>query len=419
MVTKSQIIAGLDLGTSAIKVVIVETDGERRDVIGVSMVPHEGGIRSGHVVSLDQTTQAIREALEEASRMADCHISEVHLGVSGPGTMGFNSEGAVAVRNQRVGEDHVRRVLDTASAVKLPVDRQLLHTVPQEFVIDGQDGIRNPRGMTGVRLETRVHSITCSRPALANALVCCEQAGVAVASAVFDGLASSAAVLTHQERDMGVALVDVGGGTTDIAVWVEDALVHTKSLPHGGDELTKQIAQGLRTPREAAEQIKQRHGCALTTLVADDEIIEVPDVGGREPQTRQRHLLCEILEPALEDFYTRISNELDVAGCRELLTGGGVVLTGGGADLEGIAELGEDVLTGLTVRKALPLGLGGLHDVVASPAYATAVGLCMPRFGTVPATMDLKRKKKWGGRSSGGSGGGWLNRFRPLIERYF
>lgn len=413
MAHKTEIIAGLDLGTSAVKVVIVEIDGDRRDVIGVSVVPHEGGIRGGHVVALDRTTRAIEAALEEASRMADCHISQVHLSVSGPGTMGFNSDGTVAVRGGRVTEEHIRRVLETASAVKLPADRQLLHTLPQEYLIDGQDGIRDPLGMTGVRLETRVHSMTCSRPALTNAIECCEQAKVSVASVMFDGLASSAAVLSREERELGVVLVDVGGGTTDIAVWKEDALVHTKSLPYGGTELTKQIAEGLRTPREAAEQIKQRHGSALATLVADDEVIEVPDVGGRESQTRQRHLLCEILEPALEELYSRIANELDVAGCREQLTAG-VVLTGGTAGLKGIAELGEDVL-GLPVRCAKPTGLGGLHDVVASPSYATAVGLCSSTFeSTLVATeMDSTRTR------TRKEGSGWFDRFRPIIERYF
>jgi cell division protein FtsA len=379
MAKNAQIVAGLDLGTSKIAVTIIEIIDGKREVIGVSMVPSNGGLRAGKVVCIDATIEAIRMAVEEASRMADCQIANVRLGISGPGALGFNSEGTVAVRNARVTEPDIARVLETAGAVRLPSDRSRLHTLAQEYIIDGQDGIREPVGMTGVRLETRVHVITCSRSALTNAIECVNKAGLEIDQIIFNGLASSASVLTPEERELGVVLVDVGGGTTDIAVWFDNALVHTVSLECGGDELTKQIARGLRTPRDAAERVKQSFGCALASMVIDGETMEVPGVGGREAQTRQRHLLCEILEPGLEEFFARVSHEIDVANCREHLAAG-VVLTGGTGKLEAIAELGEEVLEGMPVRVGSPTGFGGLDDVVSDPRYAVSVGLCLDTF---------------------------------------
>jgi cell division protein FtsA len=415
MTRQSEIYAGVDLGSSKIAAVIMELDGERKDVIGVSMVPSQGGIRAGQVVAIDETIEGIRTAVEEASRMADCHISSIRLAVSGPGTLGFNSDGTVAVRGGRVTPDHVARVLETASAVKLPADRLLLHTLPQEFVIDGHDGIRTPVGMSGVRLEARVHAVTCNRPSLSNAMECCKKAKLDVSSTVFSGLASSAAVLSREERELGVVLVDVGGGTTDMAVWYDNALVHTVSFEWGGDELTRHLARGLRTPSESAEKIKRRHGCAMASMVGDGETMEVPGVGGREPQIRQRHLLCELLEPLLEDFFARVAQEIDVAGCREQLAAG-VVLTGGTSNLEGIADLGMDVLIRMPVRIGRPgqaMGaeseLGGLHDVVADPAYATATGLCLSTFESASVRSAPKRRDI----------PGWLRKLRPTIEAWF
>lgn len=406
---KPEIVAGLDLGSSKVSVVILECEGDRRDVIGVSMVPSDGGLRAGHVVSIDRTIAAIKTAVEEASRMADADISSVRLGVSGPGTMGFNSDGTVAVRGGQVDASDVGRVLETASAVRLPDDKQVLHSLPQEYIIDGHDGIRTPIGMTGVRLETRVHVITASRTALTNAIECCNKAGLAVERAVYGGLASSAAVLSREERELGVVLVDVGGGTTDICVWYDNALVHTVSLECGGDELTRQIARGLRTPGDAAERIKQRFGCALASMVTDGETMEVPGVGGREAQIRQRHLLCEILEPGLEDFFTRVLQEMEIAGCREHLAAG-VVLTGGTANLEAIAELGMDVLVGMPVRVGMPSGFGGLDDVVADPRYATAVGLCLDTFDAGLQAPVAKARPQTGR---------WWKPVRRLIESWF
>jgi cell division protein FtsA len=260
-----------------------------------------------------------------------------------------------------------------------------------------------------VRLETRVHVITGSRTALANAIECCNKAGLTVERAVFSGLAASEAVLSPEERELGAVLVDVGGGTTDIAVWFDKALVHTTSLECGGDELTRQIARGLRTPGDAAERIKQRHGSAMASMVADGETMEVPGVGGREAQFRQRHILCEILEPGLEDFFARVSQEIDVAGCREHLAAG-VVLTGGTANLDSIAELGMDVLIGMPVRTGAPGGFGGLADVVADPRYSTAVGLCLDAFAGAPPRPLLGPR---------GGGKKWWKPVRRLLDTWF
>ena len=394
MATKPQIVAGLDLGTHKVAAVIMEVDEGLRKVLGVSMVPSAGGLRAGQVVSIDATISAIKTAIEEASRMADCQISTVRLALSGPGCLGFNSDGTVAVRGGRVSPADVDRVLETAGAVRLPADKLILHVLPQEYIIDGRDGIKKPVAMTGVRLETRVHVITCSRTALVNAVECANKAGLSVERVTYSGLASSASVLSQEERELGVVLVDVGGGTTDVAVWFDDALVHTVTLECGGDALTKQIARGLRTPNEAAERVKQRFGCAQASLVSEGETMDVPGVGGREPQLRQRHALCEILEPGLEDLFARVSQEIDVANCREHLAAG-VVLTGGTANLEAIADLGEELLEGLPVRSGEPTGCSGLDDVVADPRYAAAVGLCLDNveMGRKPTLPDMEEKR--------------------------
>ncbi len=412
MARSAEIVAGLDLGSSKVAVVIMEVSGSERNIIGVSMVPSAGGLRTGQVVSIDMTTEAIRTAVDEAARMAGCQIHTVRLGIGGAHTVGFNSDGTVAVRGGRVTEQDIGRVLESARAIALPSDKQVLHALPQEFIIDGHDGIRTPVGMNGVRLETRVHVITAGRTALINAGECCSKAGLTVEQVMFTGLASSASVLTREERELGCVLVDVGGGTTDIAVWYDNALVHTVALEWGGDELTRQIARGLRTPSDAAEKVKQRFGCALASMVADGETMDVPSVGGREPQARQRHLLCEILEPGLEDLFGRVAHEIDVAGCRELLAAG-VVLTGGTASLEAIADLGEDVLVGMPVRIGVPepKGVGGLTEVVKDPRYAAAVGLCLDAFAVNSEPVKT--------RKPAARGPGWFGGMRRLIDSWF
>ncbi len=409
MARTSEIVAGLDLGSSKVACVIAEGSGAARSVIGMSMVPSAGGLRDGQVVSIERATDAIRQAVDEASRMAGCEISVVRVGVGGSDTMGLNSNGTVAIRGGRVAQSDVDRVLEAARAVPLAADRQVLHGLPQEFIIDGHDRIRTPVGMNGVRLEARVHVITTSRTALVNAMECTQRAGLGVDRVVFSGLAASASALTREERELGCVLVDIGGGTTDIAVWYDHALVHTVSLDWGGDELTRQIARGLRTPISDAENIKQRYGTAKAALVDEGETMEVPSTGGRGPQTRQRHLLCEILEPGLEDLFTRISEEIDVAGCRELLAAG-LVLTGGTANLQAIADLGEDILLGVPVRVGSPQGVTGLSDVVADPRYATAVGLCLDAFEGIQQPAIGKGQ---------GSGKSPFRGIRRLWEQWF
>ncbi|MCA9517202.1 MAG: cell division protein FtsA [Myxococcales bacterium] len=411
MARTSEIVAGLDLGSSKVAVVITEGDSTERNIIGLSLVPTGGGLREGQVVSIEQTTEAIDAAVNEAARMAGCQITSVRVGVGGSGTMGFNSDGTVAIRGGRVAGTDLERVLEAARAVPLPSDKQIMHALPQEYIIDGHDRIRHPVGMNGVRLEARVHVITASRTALINAVECCSKAGLTVDRLEFGGLASSAAVTTREERELGCVVVDVGGGTTDIAVWYDQALVHTVSLDWGGDELTKQIARGLRTPVKSAESIKQSFGCALASMVSDGETMEVPSVGGREAQTRQRHLLCEILEPGLEDLFTRVASEIDVAGCRELLAAG-VVLTGGTANLAAVADLGEDILVGMPVRVGTPRGPGGLVDVVQDPRYATAVGLCLDTFEVMSVPVGPAARPR-------ATGGGLWGGVRKLWDSWF
>lgn len=399
MSKNTEIVAGLDLGSSKIACVIAEGDAEKRQVIGCAMVPSDGGLRNGQVVSIDKTSAAIEAAVSEASRMAGCDISAVRVGIGGAQIGGFNSDGTVAVRSGRVTETDVARVLESARAAPLPADRQVIHASPQEFILDGHDRIRHPIGMNGVRLEARVHVIAGSRTALINAAECTTRAGLEAQLAMFGGLASSASVLTKEERELGCVLIDIGGGTTDIAVWYDHALVHTNSLDWGGDELTRQIARGLRTPIKDAELIKQRYGSALASILSEEDTMEVPSVGGREPQIRQRHLLCEIIEPGLEDLFSRISHEIDVAGCRELLAAG-VVLTGGTAKLNAIADLGEELLYGLPVRIGAPSGISGLTDVVDDPRYAGAVGLCLDDYRDVSQPIippASERRGVWDG----------------------
>ena len=408
--TGTEIVAGVDLGSTTVSTVILEVDGAGgRSIVGVASVPSGGGIREGQVVSIERATEAIRASVAEAARMADCEITNVRLGIGGSDALGINSDGTVAVRGGRVTPQDIERVLEAARAMPLPMEKQILHALPQEFIVDGHDRIRSPVGMNGVRLETRVHVITAARTPLVNAIECCTKAGLTVDQVVFAGLASAAAVTTREERELGCAVVDVGGGTTDLTVWYDHALVHSVSWDWGGEELTKQIARGLRTPVREAEGIKRQYGCALASLIADGETMAVQSVGHREVQVRQRHVLCEIIEPMLEEMFARVDHELNVAGCRELLAAG-VVLTGGTAKLEAIADLGEEILVGLPVRVGVPQGLRGLSEVVEDPTYATAAGLGLDTFDTVTEPVGPNRQTR--------SSGLW-SRFRDAMDRWF
>ncbi|MEA4857435.1 cell division protein FtsA [Solidesulfovibrio sp.] len=371
---RSELIVGLDIGTTKICVVVGELSPEGVDVVGIGTSPSTG-LRKGVVVNIEQTVQSIKKALEEAELMAGCEIRSVYAGIAGSHIKGFNSHGVIAVKGGEVGPRDIERVIDAAKAVAIPLDREVIHMLPQEFIVDDQRGIADPLGMAGVRLEVRVHIVTGAVTSAQNIIRSCHRAGLDVSDIVLESLASSKAVLTGEEREIGVALVDLGGGTTDLAIFANDSIKHTAVLALGGTNLTNDIAFGLRTPMASAEKIKIKYGCALAEMVPKDEVIEVMSVGGREPRRLSRQVLAEICEPRVEEMLALVDQELIRSGMKNQI-GAGVVLTGGTALIEGIQELGEQIFN-LPTRIGYPDKVGGLKDVVNSPMYATAVGLLM------------------------------------------
>ncbi len=369
----SEIIAGLDIGTTKIACIIGEVTADGIDIIGIGSHPSRG-LRKGVVINIDATINSIRKAVEEAELMAGCEVNTVYAGIAGGHIQGFNSHGIVAVnKDKEVKQGDLARVVDAARAVAIPMDRQVLHVIPQEYIIDDQDGIKEPLGMTGVRLEAKVHVVTAAVTSVENIIKCAESCGLQVADIVLEQLASSEAVLEEDEKELGVAVVDIGGGTTDIAVYNQGSLVHTAVLSLGGNHLTNDIAVGLRTPMAEAERIKQRFGCALTRRVSAEETIEVPSVGGRPPRILSRQILSEIVEPRVEEIFAYVARELEDSGCEDLIAGG-VVITGGTTILDNMPELAGEVL-GMPVRRGMPRDVGGLVDVVRNPKFATGVGL--------------------------------------------
>jgi len=369
---KENLVVGLDIGTTKICAIVGSITDEGLDVVGIGTSPSKG-LRKGVVINIEATVGAIKKALQEAELMAGCEIKSVFAGIAGGHIKGFNSQGVIAIKNREVNNDDIRRVIDAAKAIAIPMDREVIHILPQEFIIDDQDGIKEPLGMSGVRLEAKVHIVTGAVASAQNIIKCCNRAGVDVADIVLEQLASSEAVLSADEKELGVALVDIGGGTTDIAIFVDGAIKHTSVLSLGGNQLTNDIAVGLRTPTADAEKIKQAYGCCLTSSVGKDETIEVPSVGGREPRILSRQLLAEILEPRVEEIFSLVNREIVKSGFEDLIASG-VVLTGGSAILPGMPELAEQVFN-LPVRRGNPREIGGLTDVVNSPIYATGVGL--------------------------------------------
>ena len=369
---KGEIVVGLDIGTTKICCIVGEVTPEGIDVIGIGTHPSRG-LRKGVVINIEATVSSIHKAVEEAELMAGAEISAVYAGIAGGHIRGFNSQGVVAVRDKEVRPSDVARVIDAARAINIPQDREILHVLPQEFIIDEQDGIKEPLGMSGVRLEAKVHIVTAAVSSAQNIIKCCARTGLTVADIVLEPLASAEAVLAEEEKELGVALVDVGGGTTDLAIFVSGAIQHTSVIPLGGNHLTNDIAVGLRTPLQEAERIKIQYGSAQVQMLERDETIEVPSVGGRAPRVLSRRILCEIIEPRVEELFQLVHREIQKAGQEDLLASG-VVLTGGSTQLAGMPELAEEVL-GLPVRRGAPRNVGGLIDVVKSPAYATAVGL--------------------------------------------
>jgi cell division protein FtsA len=372
---RDEIIVGLDIGTTKIAAIVGEITDDGIDIIGVGTAPSKG-LRKGVVVNIDATVQAIQRAIVEAENMAGCEISTVYAGIAGGHIQGLNSHGVVAVKDKEVRPADLSRVIDAAKAQRLPTDREILHVVPQQYIIDNQDGIRDPLGMAGVRLEAKVHIVTASVSSAQNVVKCANRCGLQVADIVLEPLASAEAVIEEDEKELGVALVDIGGGTTDISVFCDGAMVHSAVLPLGGSHITNDIAVGLRTPLEAAEKIKKKYGSACAYNVPDDDTMEVPSVGGREPRILSRTILVdEIIEPRVEEMFEHIKRELVRSGYYDAIAAG-VVLTGGTTELESIAEVAESVLE-LPSRRGQPRELGGLVDVVRSPAFSTGVGLVL------------------------------------------
>lgn len=374
MAKKGNLIVGLDVGTTKVCVVVGEITDDGVDIIGIGQHPSKG-LRKGVIVNIDATIEAIRRAVEEAELMAGCDILSVYASVSGSHVRGINSHGIVSVKNKTITEKDMERVIDGASAVVLPMDREVIHVIPQEYVVDDQHGISEPLGMAGTKFEANVHIVTASRACIDNIVKCAQRCGLNVNEVVLSTLASAEATLTPDEKEMGTVLVDVGGGTTDVVVYVGGSVVHTSVIPLGGNHVTQDITVGLRTPMLEAEKIKHKYGCALSGMVAKDETIDVPSVGGRRSRVLSRQILAEIIEPRMEEIFDLVKKEIAKVGCEDKISSG-VVLTGGACALPGSLELAEQVFD-YPITRASPRGVGGLVDVVKSPMYATATGLVL------------------------------------------
>lgn len=384
MAQKSDIVVGLDIGTTKIAVIVAQVGiGGKVDIIGIGRSPSHG-LRKGVVVNIDATVKAIKDAVQEAELMAGCEINSVYAGIAGSHIQGLNSLGIVAVKSKEVTPKDIERVIDAARAVAIPMDREVLHILPQEYIVDEQDGIREPLGMSGVRLEARVHIVTAAVSSAQNIIKSANRVGLNVSDIVLEPIASAEAVLSPEEKELGVALVDVGGGTTDITVFHAGAVKHTAVLPLGGNHLTNDIAAGLRTPVTSAEKIKERYGTAMTSHVGSGETIEVPSTGGREPRILDRRVLGEIIEPRMHEILSLVHRELVRSGYDELLTAG-LVLTGGSVLLDSTSDLAEQIF-GLPVRIGYPTNVGGLVDVVNYPTYSTGVGLVLYGAKAGPAS---------------------------------
>ncbi|HSQ80904.1 MAG TPA: cell division protein FtsA [Casimicrobiaceae bacterium] len=368
------LIVGLDIGTSKIVAIVAEATDDGLNVIGMGTQPSRG-LKKGVVVNIEATMASIQRVLEEAELMADCRISEVYTGIAGSHIRSLNSSGMVAIKEKEVTQADIDRVVDTAKAIAIPNDQQVLHILPQEFIIDGQEDVREPLGMSGVRLEVKVHIVTGAVSAVENITKCVRRCGIEVRDIILQPLASARAVLNDDEKELGVCLMDIGGGTTDIAVFAGGAIRHTAVIPIAGDQVTNDIAMTLRTPTKEAEELKLRYGCALRQLADPNEVIEVPGVGERAPRKLSRPMLAEVIEPRIEELYSLVQAELRRSGFEELLSSG-IVLTGGSALLAGMTELGEEVFH-LPVRVGIPSYVGGLSEVVRNPRYATSVGLLL------------------------------------------
>ncbi len=373
--TDKNLIVGLDIGTSKVVAIVGEiSPSDEIEIIGIGSC-RSRGLKKGVVVNIESTVHSIQRAIEEAELMSGCEIHSVYTGIAGSHIRSLNSHGIVAIRDNEVSLSDVDRVIDAARAVAIPADQKMLHIMPQEFVIDSQEGIKEPVGMSGVRLEAKVHMVTGAVSAAQNIVKCVRRCGLDVDDIILEQLASSYAVLTDDEKDLGVCLVDIGGGTTDIAIFTDGSIHHTAVIPIAGDQVTNDIAVALRTPTQHAEDIKVRYACALTQLANPDETIEVPSVGDRPARQLARQTLAEVVEPRYEELFTLVKAELQRSGYEDLIAAG-IVLTGGSSKMEGAIELAEEIFH-MPVRVGVPQYVGGLSDVVKNPIYSTGVGMLL------------------------------------------
>lgn len=406
---EKNLIVGLDIGTSKVVAIVGEVTPENEvEIIGLGSHPSRG-LKKGVVVNIESTVQSIQRAVEEAELMAGCQIHSVYAGIAGSHIRSLNSHGIVAIRDKEVTSADVERVIDAARAVAIPADQKILHILPQEFIIDQQEGVREPIGMSGVRLEAKVHMVTGAVSAAQNIIKCVRRCGLEVDDIILEQLASSRAVLTEDEKELGVCLVDIGGGTTDIAVFSEGAIRHTAVIPIAGDQVTNDIAVALRTPTQYAEEIKIKYACALTQLASIEETIEVPSVGDRQPRRLARQTLAEVVEPRYEELYTLIQAELRRSGFEDLCAAG-VVITGGSSKMEGAVELAEEIFH-MPVRLGYPQFIAGLVDVVRNPIYSTGVGLLL--FGYKNRALRETEARMGGGLR------GVLKRMRSWFQGNF
>jgi cell division protein FtsA len=402
------VIAGLDVGSSKVATVVARKTPGGVEILGTGICPTEG-MRKGSVVNVDATVKSITQSVSEAEKMTGLPVTSALVGVSGPLIKSFNSHAAVSVRNEReVTDTDVGRVLELAKAVELPADREILHVLTQEFIVDDMPGIKDPRGMTGIRLDARVHVVTDDLPSTRNLVRCVEKAEINIVDIVLSPLASAEAVLTPEEREVGVALLDFGGGTVDMAVFYDGALRHTFVLALGGGNITADVAVGLRIPAADAESLKIASGCAAIQKVRRDELVELPGVGGRQPRPIRRQYLSEIIEPRAEEIFTLLRKEILRSGFEEML-GAGIVLTGGGSRLDGLSELGERVFH-LPVRRGVPIGIGGRVELVNRGSFATAVGLTL--YGAKLAESSVSKAGEE-------PEGGWLSRAKRILSEFF
>ncbi|MBL6718410.1 MAG: cell division protein FtsA [Pseudomonadales bacterium] len=405
-----QMIVGLDIGTSKVVAIVgeVREDGTL-EVIGLGSHPSRG-LKKGVVVNIESTVHSIQRAVEEAELMAGCQIDSVYAGIAGSHIRSLNSHGIVAIRDKEVTPADIERVLDAAQAMAIPADQKILHILPQEYVIDHQEGVKEPLGMSGVRLEAKVHLVTCAVNSAQNIEKCVRRCTLEVRDVILEQLASSYAVLTEDEKDLGVCLVDIGGGTTDVAIFTEGAIRHTANIPIAGDQVTNDIAMALRTPTPHAEELKIKYACALTQLAGAEETIQVPGVGDKPPRALSRQALAEVVEPRYDELFQLVQAELRRSGFEDLLAAG-IVLTGGSSKIEGVVELAEEIFH-KPVSLGMPRNVAGLADIVRNPIYATGVGLLL--YG-----QELERRRLERGEAPPVMKGSFVDRIREWLRQNF